>query len=76
MEWGLEKDFRRAALDYDRAIELNPRFFDAINNLGVCCFELGLTDRTREMFVRTLRIDPDHSGARRNLSILGAVTGK
>jgi len=58
-----------ALVQLDRAEALEHEGFDAWNNLGGLCYFIGETDRAREMWERSVEIDPNYAA----LSNLGAA---
>jgi hypothetical protein len=57
-----EKDgqFERAVADYAKAIDLNPSYTAAYNNLGMIYVKTGLYDQAIEVFSRSILLDPRH----------------
>ena len=56
---------------YKKAIELNPNYVEAYNNLGVACFETGRReDAIAALFKKALEINPNQADARRNLELI------
>lgn len=65
---GLRK-WREAALWYQSALEAEPRYAEALNNLGVVLQELGDNARARESFIAAIMANPDSVDAYRNLAL-------
>lgn len=67
----LEKqEFKKAIDAYSKIQELDPQNIDALLNMGVCYASAGNNDRAKHLFESILKIVPDHSGAKTNLSLL------
>ena len=49
--------------DFDRAIELDPNYPDALNNRGLAYTGKGQYDRAIQDFDRALRLDPKDADA-------------
>jgi predicted O-linked N-acetylglucosamine transferase (SPINDLY family) len=64
-----------AAHAFRNAIERNPEFPDAFNNLGVAYDRLGQLAEAREAFRQALRLHPDHADAHRNLGDVSSRLG-
>jgi protein O-GlcNAc transferase len=60
--------FPEAAAASRKALELNPRFADAANTLGMALLRLGEPESAAEAFKRALEINPDHIEALGNLA--------
>lgn len=55
------KRFEDAAAQFERAIELDPNFAEALNYLGYMWAEQGLhLERAQELIERAVRLDPDN----------------
>ncbi len=65
-----------AALQYRRALELDPDDAGAYNNLGNVLREQGRAAEAIEAYREALRIDPDHPLARANLGLALASQGE
>ena len=52
---------------YQRALDLDPTFVEANNNLGSLFHLAGNLNEASRYYRRTLELDPDHSGAHFNL---------
>ena len=65
----------RAAMDFSRALGLDPFSARVLNNRGIAWLQLG--DRTRALadFDAALAADPRHEGARRNRQRLQGEMG-
>ena len=59
-----------AIREFELAIGIDSRQSRIHNNYGVALAELDRVEESRRAFERTLELDPDHPGARRNIDIL------
>lgn len=66
-EYFRQRRFDEAILNFEYAIELNPRFVAAYNNLGIVYYYMGDLDRAVEQFRKALDIDPENPDTRRYL---------
>jgi Tfp pilus assembly protein PilF len=68
-------DDRKAAVDYERAIKLNPR--DAVSRvkLGMIYQRTGATQRAEESYRAALRLDPNLAPAANNLAMMTLRAG-
>ena len=55
------KDYDRAVADYDRAIELNPKYAVAFNNRGFAYRSKGRYDRAIQDYDRAIEISPSYA---------------
>ncbi|HLH80058.1 MAG TPA: tetratricopeptide repeat protein, partial [Chthonomonas sp.] len=63
-----KEDKLQEALDaFQHAIQLNPKFADAYNNLGVVYERLGKKDQALAAYRKAVEIDPKNRPARANL---------
>jgi lipoprotein NlpI len=58
LAWGRKRDFDRAIADYDRAIQLDPKYAFAYNNRGEAWRNRGDLDRAIADFNEAIRLDP------------------
>jgi tetratricopeptide (TPR) repeat protein len=64
------KGDNETALDHlQNAVQLDPEFADAHNDLGVALARVGNTDEAVEQFQRATNLAPNHNRAVRNLSL-------
>lgn len=72
-------DFDTAKLMAEAAIEVNPRYFEAFNTLGICFIKGGDCIRALACFDISLQIQPNQPEANSNkavaLEILGEALG-
>ncbi len=61
------KDWVRAEKHYLKAIELNPNFVKAYNNLGNVYFHLGKLDKAVKYYEKASKIAPEYLNVRINL---------
>lgn len=55
---------------YQKAVELDPSYAIAYNDLGIICEAKGFTDRAEEYYLKSIEIDPDYLSAYTNLALL------
>ena len=58
-----------AAKNYEKALDINPDYAEAHNNLGVIFKELGQLDDAVKSYKKALAINPDYAIAHNNLDI-------
>lgn len=61
-------DFEKAAEQYEKALELEPEYVDAMTNLGVAYYSLGQLDQAIEQYTRAIEIAPGDADIRSNLA--------
>jgi tetratricopeptide (TPR) repeat protein len=66
----------QAIAQYAKAVEINPDYAEAHNNLGVALLQKGLMYQAIEQFEEALRIRPDFSRAQDNLARVRAMVRK
>lgn len=59
-----------------KAIELNPRNVNYLNNMGSICFHLGRVQEAEAVWTRALQLDPTNVGVASNRAIVLAATGR
>lgn len=62
-------DPKKAISLYKKAIELNPYFVDAYNNLGVAYEKTGNVDEAIAAYKKAIQVDPDYPHSYNNLAI-------
>lgn len=70
IELAVKGDLRGAADAFRRAIELDPGFFEAYNNLGLIFRELNCLKEAEECTRRAIELRPDCAAAYNNLGIV------
>ena len=65
-----EEFFELAIVSFQRAIEIDPEFFEAYNNLGTLYALRGWTDQAREQWERSLELHPDQPEIREDVANL------
>jgi tetratricopeptide (TPR) repeat protein len=63
-------NFDGAIANYQTALEINPRFVEALNNMGIALKDKGSLDLAIESFEKAIQINPNFFEAHRNLSSL------
>jgi tetratricopeptide (TPR) repeat protein len=66
----------KAISDYDKAIEINPRYAEAHNNRGVAYHNKGQYDKAISDYNQAIEINPRYAGAYRNLGIAYRTKGQ
>jgi len=61
---------RQALGEYDAAIKIQPRYVEAIYNLGVTHYDLADTTAAQAAYERTLTLEPEHADALINLGVI------
>lgn len=64
------EEFEKALLECDTAIEIDPYVADVHNLRGIVLEELGRTTEALESYEQAIRLDPDYTDAKENLSAL------
>jgi Flp pilus assembly protein TadD len=72
----IQKNHYQAQIYYLQALNLDRNNPIYMNNLGYSYYLMGLQDRAEQMFLDTLKIDPSHHLAWRNLGLIYAKTGQ
>ena len=68
-----QKKYREAILHFNNALQINPSFIEALNDIGVCFDNLEILDKAMEAFNKILNIDLKNKLALYNI---GAVNIK
>ncbi|PYS37574.1 MAG: hypothetical protein DMG14_20780 [Acidobacteria bacterium] len=71
-----KKNWNGALTYYQRAVEQEPGYWPALNNMGNTLFAMGQPARSVEFFERTLRLNPDYWPAQYNLAIVHFMSGR
>jgi tetratricopeptide (TPR) repeat protein len=61
-------DFDKAAEQYQKALDLEPQYVDAMANLGVAYYNLGQLDQAIEQYTKAIEIAPSDADIRSNLA--------
>jgi Flp pilus assembly protein TadD len=64
------KDFRAAAAQYRKALEMDPDNLNALNNLGAAYGMLGRSDEAIRLFRKVIELRPDSPQAYKNTGIM------
>ena len=62
--------YEKAKEQYEKALSINPKFAQALNNLGATCEIFGLKDQALENYNNAINEDPGYCEAHRNLSAI------
>ncbi len=75
---GLQKtgEWDKAKMLYERAIEADPGYCDAMDNLGLMLRQQGDLQGAVEWYLRSIEIAPHNTIARRNLAVAYGYQGK
>ena len=65
--------FDKAIEDYERAIALNPSYYQAYNNMGALLGKMSLFARAMEYFNKAIAISPDYTDAYYNRGVTYAL---
>ncbi|MFN0017329.1 MAG: tetratricopeptide repeat protein [Pirellulaceae bacterium] len=71
-----QQKFPSAEVEFRRAIEIKPDYFDAWYNLGLTLLVVGKQDGARDAFTNAVRVNPSRALARIHLAELLLVDGK
>jgi tetratricopeptide (TPR) repeat protein len=63
MCWNLKKDYDKAIADFDRSLQINPKFPAGYHNRGVAWQAKGDLDKAMADYARALNIDPKYAPA-------------
>src|SRR5262245_11828669 len=55
-----QEKYREAAVQYQNALQLDPRYAEAHYQLGLCYIKLGIWGGVYKEFQRTIELQPDH----------------
>jgi Tfp pilus assembly protein PilF len=72
IELAVKKQITEAKAQFQKAIDLDPKYADAYFRMGRCYLKEGNHDQAKAMFAKTLSIDPKYSAAKKELSRLAA----
>ncbi len=65
-----QQKFKKAVDIYRKIQEFDPQNIDAMLNMGVSYANIGNEVEAKKLFESALKIDPDHQGAKTNMSLL------
>ncbi len=71
-----EELLKRAQNEFDTALIINPRYYQAYNALGVIALNTGDWNKARQYFGRALEIEPNYATAIDNLGTVDYLQGK
>jgi serine/threonine-protein kinase len=63
-----EGDLEAAAVEYQKALEMDPQYVDALTNLGVVYYNLEQLDAAAEQYSKAIEIAPNDADIRSNLA--------
>lgn len=61
-------EFDKAAEQYEKALEIDPQYVDAMTNLGVAYYNLGQLDKAIEQYSKAIELAPGDADIRSNLA--------
>jgi len=56
-------NYEQAAIEYDKVLEINPNYYDALNNKGICLLYLNQPQDALIYFDRAIQVDPTSENA-------------
>lgn len=65
--------WREAIYRWERAVELDPTYAAALNNLAVAYEHEGQLDKARDAYEKALKIEPDNAQIRQNYDLFKEV---
>ena len=68
--------WREAIYRWERAIEIDPTYAAALNNLAVAYEHEGQLDKARSAYERALEIEPDNSQIRQNYELFKEINDR
>jgi Flp pilus assembly protein TadD len=68
--------WREAIYRWERAVELDPTYAQAYNNLGVAYEQDGRLDKAREAYERALALDPNNLIIRQNFDLFREINDR
>jgi tetratricopeptide (TPR) repeat protein len=72
----MQKRYEAALEQYDKALELNPLFTGALNNMAVIFLELGNSEKALKLISKALETDPESADGYLNLGTILKHQGK
>ena len=72
----LEHDIHRAIQEYIKCTTADPKFFQALVNMGVLYEETGNSELAEEHYLRALSVNPNHELLLNNLAVVVLRRGK
>ena len=71
-----QRDYAKAIQAYQKVIEIDPRYAEAYNNLGIIYQEAGDFDRALSTYQKAIEINPKYEKALNNLGVLLYLKGR
>lgn len=68
--------WREAIYRWERAIEIDPKYAPALNNLAVAYEHEGQLDKARQAYEKALEIDPDNVQIRQNYELFKEINDR
>ncbi|MGE3513480.1 MAG: tetratricopeptide repeat protein [Vicinamibacterales bacterium] len=68
--------WREAIYRWERAVELDPTYAAAFNNLGVAYEHEGLLDKARQAYEKALALEPDNIQIRQNYDLFKEINDR
>ena len=70
------EEYNQAISVYEKAIELNPEYYEAYNNLGTALKDQGKLDEAIDAYNKAISINPDYAEAYYNIGFTLQGQGK
>ena len=68
--------WKEAVYRWERAVELDPTYAAAFNNLAVACETAGLFDKAKKAYERALELDPKNVYIKQNFELFKEVNDR
>lgn len=68
--------WREAIFRWERAVELDPTYASAYNNLGIAYENTGELDKAREAYERALELEPENVLIRQNYELFREINDR
>ena len=70
------ENFKKASIFYEKAIEINPNFSEAYNNLGIVFKRFGKVQKAISCYKKTIQLQTNHADAHNNLGVVFKELGE
>ena len=68
--------WREATYRWERAIELDPTYAAAYNNLAVAYEQAGLLDKAKQAYQKAAELDPKNSSIKQNIELFKEINDR